>query len=86
MPSGCVSACARSFTCVWLFATPWAAARQAPLSLGFSRQEYWSGLPFPVPGDLLDSGIDSASLAPPALAGGFFTTAVWETHRHELPV
>ena len=44
---------------------------QAPLSTGFSRQEYWSGLPFPPPGDLPDSGIEHAS---PALAGGFFTT------------
>ena len=54
-------------------------ARQAPLSVGFSRQEYWSGLPCPVPGDLSDSGIKATSLAPPALAGGFFTTSVtWE--------
>ena len=44
---------------------------QAPLSMGFSRQEYWSGLPFPPPGDLLDSGIELVS---PALTGGFFTT------------
>ena len=51
------------------FATPW--TRQAPLSLEFSRQEYWSGLPFPPPGDLLDPGIKFAS---PALTGGFFTT------------
>ena len=40
---------AKSFSCVRLFATPWAAAYQAPLSMGFSRQEYWSGLPFPTP-------------------------------------
>jgi len=44
-----------------LFATPWTAARQAPLSLGFSRQEYWSGLPFPSPGDLPNSGIEPRS-------------------------
>ena len=43
---------------VWLFATPWTIARQAPLSMGFSRQEYWSGLPFPSPGDLPDPGIE----------------------------
>ena len=43
-----------SFSHVWLFATPWTAARQAPLSMEFSRQEYWSGLPFPSPGDLLN--------------------------------
>ena len=58
--------------CIQLFETPpWTVARQAPLSMGFSRQEYWSELPFPSPGDLPDSGIESAS---PALAGGFFTT------------
>ena len=49
-------------------------ACQAPLSLEFSRQEYWSGLPFPTPGDLPNPGIKPASLASPALAGGFFTT------------
>ena len=52
-------------------ATPWTVAGQAPLSMGFSRQEYWSGLPFPSPGDLPDPGIDPVS---PVLAGGFFTT------------
>ena len=52
-------------------ATPWTVAPQAPLSMGFYRQEYWSGLPFPPPGDLPDPGIESAS---PALAGEFFTT------------
>ena len=50
--------------------TPWTVARQAPLSMGFSRQEYWSGLPFPFPGDLPDSEIKATS---PALAGKFFT-------------
>ena len=53
-----------------LFATPWTVARQAPLSMEFSRQEYWNGLPFPSPGDLPDPGIKPVS---PALAGGFFT-------------
>ena len=58
------------------FATLWIVARQAPLSMGFSRQEYWSGLPFPTPGDLLDTGIKPTS---PALAGRLFTTsASWE--------
>ena len=52
------------------FATPCTVACQAPLSMGFSRQKYWSGLPFPPPGDLPDPGIDTAS---PALAGGSFT-------------
>ena len=52
---------------------------QAPLSMGFSRQEYWSGLPCPPPGDLPDPGTEPASLMPPALAGGFFTSsAPWE--------
>ena len=54
---------------VQLFVTPWTVARQAPLSMGFSRQEYWSGLPFPSPGDLPVPGIKPAS---PALAGSFF--------------
>ena len=54
---------------------------QAPLSMGFSRQEYWSGLPRPPPGDLPDPGIKPVSLMSPALAGGFFTTsAIWEAH------
>ena len=54
------------------FETPWTVACQAPLSMGFSRQEYGSGLPFPSPGDLPDPGIEPAS---PALAGGFLTLA-----------
>ena len=53
----------------------WTVALQAPLSMGFSRQEYWSGLPFPSPGDLPDPGIKPASLKSPAWAGRFFTTA-----------
>ena len=52
----------RRFCSVWLFATLWTMARQAPLSMGFSRQEYWRGLPFPPPGDLPDPGIEPASL------------------------
>ena len=58
-----------------LIGTPRTVACQAPLSLKFSRQEHWSGLPFPSSGDLPDSGIKPMSLASPALAGGFFTTA-----------
>ena len=50
-------------------------ARQAPLSMGCPRQEYWGGLPFPTAGDLSDTGIKPKSLASPAMAGGFFTTA-----------
>ena len=54
--------------------TPWTVSHQAPLSMGFSRQEYWSGLPFPSPGDLPNPGIELASLVSPALAGRFFST------------
>ena len=50
-------------SCVWLFMTPWTVAHQALLSIGFSRQEYWSGLPFPTPGDLSNPGIESSSSA-----------------------
>ena len=57
---------------VRLFATPWTVACQAPLSMGFSKQESWSGLPFPPPGHLPHLGVDPPS---PALAGGFFSTA-----------
>ena len=59
---------------VRLFVTLWAVARQAPLSMGFSRQEYWSALPCPPLGNLPDPGIKPMSLTFPALAGGFFTT------------
>ena len=61
--------------CVRLFSTPWTVPCQAPLSMGFSRQEYWSGWPFPPPGDLPNPGIGLVSLVSPALAGGFFTYA-----------
>ena len=60
---------------VQLFATPWTVAHQAPLSIEFSRQEYWSRLPFSPQGDLTNPGIQPVSLASPALAGRFFTTA-----------
>ena len=53
--------------------TTWTIALQAPLSMGFPRQEYWSGLSFPSPGDLPDPGIQPASPTSSALAGGFFT-------------
>ena len=59
---------------VWVFATPWTVAHQAPLSMGFHRQEYWSGLPFPSPKDLPDQGIKLISPVSHALAGRFFTT------------
>ena len=60
---------------VRLFATPWTIAYKAPPSMGFSREEYWSGLPFPSSGHLPNPGIEPGSLQSPALAGGFFTTA-----------
>ena len=56
--------------CLIFWGTPWTVAHQGPLSMGFPRQEHWSGLLFPSPGDLPDPGIEPAS---PALAGGFFT-------------
>ena len=64
----CVLNC---FSCVQLFATLWTVAHQAPLSMGFPRQEHWSGLPCSPPGDLPNPGTENAS---PALADGFFTT------------
>ena len=65
------------FSRVRLFVTLWAVARQAPLSMGFSKQEYWSGLQFPSPGDLSNPGIEPRSLVS---ASRFFTTsATWET-------
>ena len=67
----CVLSC---FSHVWLFVTLRTIAQQAPLSTGFSRQEYWGGLLFPPPGDLPNPGIEPAPLIPPALAGRFFTT------------
>ena len=71
--------CAQSLSRVQLFMTPLTIAHQASLSMGLSRQEYWSGLPCPPPGDLPDSGIKPVSLKSPALAGRFFTTSyTWE--------
>ena len=60
---------------VWLFMTLWTVAQQASLSMGFPRQEYWNGFPFPPSGDLPDPGIKPTSLVSHALAGGFFTTS-----------
>ena len=66
-------------SCLTLFATLWTVAHQIPLSMGFSRQEHWSGLPCPPPGDLPNPVIELLSLMPPALAGKLFTTsATWE--------
>ena len=64
---------------VQFFVTPWTVVLQDPLSMGFSRHEYWSGLPFPTAGHLPDPGIEPSSLVSPALAGRFFTScATWE--------
>ena len=60
----------RCFSCIQLFVTLWTLSCQAPLSMGFSRQEYWSGLPCPPPGDLSDSGMEPESLMFPALEAG----------------
>ena len=74
-----LAAAAKSLSHVQLFATPWTVALQAPLSMGFSRQEYWSGLPLLPPGVLPNPGTEPASFMSPVLAGGFFTTiATWE--------
>ena len=67
------------FSCVQLFLIPWIIVRQAPMSMDFSRQEYWSGLPFSTPRDLPDPEVEPASLMSPALKGRFFTNdATWE--------
>ena len=64
---------------VQLFVTPRTVARQASVSMGFSRQEYWSGLPCPPPGDLPDPGLEPVSPSSPAMAGRLFTTrATWQ--------
>ena len=74
----CVLSC---FCYVWLFVTLWTIAHQSPLSMGFSRHEYWSGLPCSPLGYQLNPGIEPASLKSPALAGEFFTThTTWEAH------
>ena len=85
LKASCSHVCILSrFSLVWLFATLWTLACQAPLSTGFSRKNYWSGLPCPPPGDLHDPGIHPTS---PALSGGFFiTSTTWEvlmsSHQH----
>ena len=74
----CMLSC---FSHVQLFESLWTIAHQAPLAMGFSRQEYQGGLPLPSPGDLPDPRIEPASFMYPALAGRFFSTgATWEVH------
>ena len=70
---GCMLSC---FGGVQLFETPWTVALQAPLSMGFSRQKYWTGLPRPSPGNLPNPGPEPESLTSPALAGRFLTSAL----------
>ena len=65
------------FSCVWFFTTIWTIARQGPLFMGFFRQEYWSQLLCPLPGDLYNPGIELASLMSSVLVGVFFTSAIW---------
>ena len=67
------SMCAQSLNLVWLFAIPWTVVLQTPLSTEVSSQVCWSGMPFPPPGDVLDSGVKTTAPASLALAGGFFT-------------
>ena len=71
----CVCVCVHMLSHIQLFTTPWTVS----LSMEFSRQEYWSGLPCPPPGNLSNLGIETKSLTSPALADEFFTTiATWE--------
>ena len=73
---GAIAFSVSCFSCVQLFVTPWTVTRQAPVSMGFSRQEYWSRLKCPSPGDLSDPEIKPISLRSPTLAGGgFFNTS-----------
>ena len=68
------------FSHVRFFPTPWTVACYTPLSMGFSGQRYWSGLPFPPPGDFSDPGTEPTSLMSPALAGRFLnTSATWDS-------
>ena len=70
----CASCVLSRFSCVWLCVILWTVACQSSLSMGFSKREYWSGLPCPPPRNLPDPGVEPASPAAPCIAGGFFTT------------
>ena len=74
----CYTMCCAVLSCSVALYDSWSVARQASLSVGFPRQEYWSGLPFPSPGDLPNPGIETLS---PGLAGGFFTTGATQVLR-----
>ena len=76
----CTCVSAQSPSRVRLFAASWSVVCRSSLSVEFSRQEYWNGLPFPSPGDLPDAGIEPASFVSPALAGRFFATSATLCH------
>ena len=77
--------CVQLLSHVRLSVSPWTVARQAPLPMELSRQEHWSGLPFPPPGDLASQGMEHRCLVSAALAGRFFTTgSPWEFHAMEV--
>ena len=78
------SVCVQSLSRVRLFATPWTVAHQAPLSLGFSQQEYWSGLPYPLLGDIPDLGIEPMAPVSPTLQDGFFTIEPSDVEIHKI--
>ena len=80
----CVYVCVSVLSCVQLFATPWTVACQAPLSIEFTRQEYWSGHSLPSLGDLLHPGMEPAYPASPTLASGFFTASTTWGLGHRL--
>ena len=81
IPTASLACMLSHFSCVQLCVTLWTLAHQVPLSMGLSRQEYWSGLPFPSPWDLPNPGIEPVSIMSLVLAGRFFTTsASWEDH------
>ena len=73
------------FSCIQLFSTLWTVACQPPMSMGFTRQEYWNGLPYPTLGDLSDLEMEAMSLTSPALTGGFFTTSTIKNINEGLP-
>ena len=81
----CVHALCGKLLQLCLFVTLWTIAHRAPLFMGFSREEHWSGLPCLPPGDLLNPGIEPAFLMSPALADRFFTTSTtWEAYIYKI--
>ena len=78
----CMCSCMCVLSCVWLFATPGMAAHQAPLFMGFPRQAYWRGLPFPPPGDLSDPGMEPTSPALPLIMILKWNVRLWSTRKY----